>query len=139
MAFFNTTLNAQIVPITPPTGGVHIDGDLLSNIPIPNYGDWFKGENGLGDFIFFNDGTPKDANLSGLIKDPWDDKSDNVFAGGDKVFDNPESWAIAYKPVIGDGDVHNAMYHVSKDKITKDQWIVLGADRFTTTGNGYID
>jgi gliding motility-associated-like protein len=146
IAFFNLSLNAQIVTVDPPTGGVHIDGDLLSNIPDIGLGDWFEGTAiGTGGFIFNNDGTTKDLYLSRLIRDFWYDKNfpqvknDNVFAGGDKVYDDPNEWGIAYNTAPGDGDVHNAMYHVSKNKVTKDQWIVLGADRLTTTGNGYID
>ena len=148
IAFFNTSLNAQIVEITPPTGGVNIDGDLLSNIPDIGYGDWFKGNSGDGGFVFnltasLNPNLPTvtavDPNLSKLFRDPYKAspvQPDNIFQSS-KLDESIGKWEWTTGDAGGKGDIHNAMYHLGKDALNN-QWIIVGGDRKEFNGTSYL-
>jgi hypothetical protein len=41
-----------IAPVDPPSGGFDIEGDLLSNTPTANVGDWFDNAGGTGGYVF---------------------------------------------------------------------------------------
>ncbi|MBK5214880.1 MAG: hypothetical protein JJE55_14630, partial [Flavobacteriaceae bacterium] len=131
-------LHAQTVNVTVPSGGFQIDGDLESNTPTIGVGDWVQGPAGAGGFVFNNNGTPVNSNLTKLVRDAYNVNSDNSFTGGSKYNDNPNTWVWANSSVTGKGDINNAMYHLGKDG-SNNEWIFIGSDRASTNGTSYID
>src|SRR5256884_1571165 len=96
-----------VAPVSPPTGGFAIEGDLLSNTPTspspfaPNQGDWYGGPGGSGGNVLNNDatGTPVDSTTTFHLVDAYNSATDDNFAGGDKVHDNPNTWNWTLNPV----------------------------------------
>src|SRR2546423_7655227 len=146
-----------VAPVSPPTGGFAIEGDLLSNTPTscvllptptpspcpfaPNQGDWYSGPGGSGGNVLNSDttGTPVDPTTTFHLVDPYSSATDDNFAGGDKVDDNPTTWNWTLNPVNDKQDMNNALIHVSKDPITQHTWIMIAGDRLSNNGDAYID
>ncbi|WP_332914498.1 hypothetical protein [Algoriphagus boritolerans] len=71
--------------------------------------------------------------------DPFSPSTDNVFQGGGKFNDNPNTaWGWQLGGVQGKSDINNVFVHLAED-LANDQWIIVGADRLETNGNSYID
>src|SRR2546429_745407 len=146
-----------VAPVSPPTGGFAIEGDLLSNTPTscvllptptpspcpfaPNQGDWYPGPGGSGGNVLNNDatGTPVDSTPTFHLVDAFSSATDDNFAGGDKVDDNPNTWNWTLNPVNNKLDMNNALIHVAKDPITGHTWIMVAGDRLDNNGDAYID
>ena len=136
-----------LAPVNPPTGGFAIDGDLLSNTPTSpspfaaNQGDWYHGTGGSGGNVLNNDatGTPVNSAITFHLVDAFNSGTDDNFAGGDKVHDNPNTWNWTLNPVNDKLDMNNALIHVIKDPITQHTWVVVAGDRLSNNGDAYID
>ncbi|MEO5802322.1 MAG: hypothetical protein ABIR24_02240 [Verrucomicrobiota bacterium] len=86
---------AGLVPITPPFGGFHIDGDLFANTPLLDVGDWVTNTNGVpgsGLSVLGPTGVPLDPIRTFHFGDAYNDTGDNIFNGGAKWVDNPNTW-----------------------------------------------
>ncbi len=81
-------VNAQVNP----NGGFEIDGDLESNSPTSNVGDWVEGNIGSGGFVFEDDGEPVDTLSTKLVRDEYNVTSDDVFKSGYTIDDSPNDW-----------------------------------------------
>jgi large repetitive protein len=132
----NVSLFAQVAPLIFPNGGVHIDGNLESNIPASGIGDWVEGSAGSGGFIFNNNGTAVNPLKSKLIIDAYNG-NDYIYQGS-KFNDNPASWSWTFGMASGKNDINNVMYHLSTDAMGN-SWVILGSDRFSNNGTSYID
>src|SRR5437762_1735389 len=136
-----------VAPVSPPTGGFAIDGDLMSNTPTSpspfaaNQGDWYPGSGGSGGNVLNNDatGTPVNTATTFHLVDLYNSATDDNFAGGDKVDHNPNTWNWTLNPVNDKQDINNALIHVVKDPITQHTWIIIAGDRLSNNGNGLID
>ena len=136
-----------VAPVNPPTGGFAIDGDLLSNTPTSpspfaaNQGDWYAGPGGSGGNVLNSNatGTPVDSTTTFHLVDAFNSGTDDNFAGGDKVDDNPNTWNWTLNPVNAKQDINNALIHVIKDPITQHTWVVIAGDRLSNNGDAYID
>src|SRR4051812_23907231 len=144
-----------VAPVNPPAGGFAIEGDLLSNtptscagLPTPtpsvcpfavNQGDWYAGTGGTGGNVLNPTGTPVDSTTTFHLVDPFNSATDDNFAGGDKVHDNPNSWNWTLNPVNDKLDMNNGLIHVVKDPITQHTWVVVAGDRLSNNGDAYID
>src|SRR5262249_55655259 len=103
-----------VAPVSPPTGGFAIDGDLLSNTPTspspfaPNQGDWYAGPGGSGGNVLNSDttGTPVNSGTTFHLVDPFNSSTDDNFAGGDKVDNNPNTWNWTLNPVNAKQDIN---------------------------------
>src|SRR5204863_684392 len=124
-----------------------IEGDLLSNTPTspspfaPNQGDWYLGTGGSGGNVLNNDatGTPVNSATTFHLVDPFNSGTDDNFAGGDKVDDNPNTWNWTLNPVGDKQDMNNALIHLTKDPITGHTWVMVAGDRLSNNGDAYID
>src|SRR6516164_8533320 len=67
-----------VAPVTTPTGGFDIDGNVVAGSVI---GDWMAGTNG-GAGVLGTNGAPLNAATTFHFIDPYNSKSDNVFASG---------------------------------------------------------
>ncbi|WP_162427636.1 T9SS type A sorting domain-containing protein [Pontibacter pudoricolor] len=134
----NSSAIAQIAPVSPPTGGFDIDGNLRANLTNLNVGDWVAGPGGTGGFVFNNDGTVNGDLNAQLVRDPYNDRADIIFTEGSKFNANPGTWAWSVSKAPNKNDINNAMYLVTRDASNND-WIIIGGDRLSTSGTSYID
>src|ERR1041385_3467768 len=129
---------AGTAPVTVPAGGFALDGDLLANTPISGIGDWVTGSSGSGGFVLNNDGTPVNGTTTFHLTDLFNNASDNNFAGGKKVDDNPNIWTWVQNPVNSKQDINNAVLHFTTDA-NGHNWLIVSADRLSNNGDSYID
>src|ERR1044071_1016826 len=128
-----------IAPVNPPAGGFSITGSLLANVPSSGVGDWVSNSiSSGGGFVLNADGTPVDPINTFHFVDAFGSASDDNFAGGDKVDDNPNTWSWTYNPVGNKQDINHALLHISKDG-NGHTWIMIAGDRQSDNGSAYID
>ncbi|MDP3357803.1 MAG: hypothetical protein Q8S41_00515, partial [Lutibacter sp.] len=142
---FSTVVGySQLAPVTVPTGGFHIDGDLQSNTPTNGVGDWIAGTSGSGGgYVFDNAGNPINISRTLRVIDRYDSTLDNIFTGGGKFNQNPSTaWSWTSGKSGGKGDINNVFLHLGEEVISStqsNQWLIIASDRFVTTGTSYID
>ncbi|SEF92722.1 hypothetical protein SAMN04488130_1041, partial [Flavobacterium urumqiense] len=128
------TIGPGIAPVNSPTGGINIDGSLLAN---SNTGDWVDGT-GTGGYILANSGIPLNLATTYHLYDPYGNSTDNIFGGGNKVDDNPNSWSWVSGTANNKTDMNNALIHFTTDA-NGNVWVVFAADRLSNSGNSYVD
>ena len=140
--FTDAVANPGVAPVNPPCNGFAIDGDLFANAPIAftNKGDWIftNAFPGTGCGVLNLDGTAIDPINTFHITDLYNSSSDNNFAGGLKVNDDPNTWTWVSNPVGDKVDINNALFHLTKDS-NGHTWLAVSGDRFKDTGDAYID
>jgi len=125
-----------IAPVSPPVGGFGIDGDLKANA---TSGDWLPGPAGSQGAVLNNDGSAVDSSTTFHITDPYDSDTDDVFGGGDKVNDDPNTWGWTRKKTGKKVDISNALVHLTTNPGNHHQWVVVSGDRMSDLGTAYID
>src|ERR1043166_7242361 len=125
-------------PLTSPAGGFGLDGDLLANTPLSGIGDWVPGSSGSGGYVLNSNGTPVNPAITFHLIDLYASSSDNNFAGGKKVDDDPNTWTWVENPVNTKQDINNAAIHFTTDA-NGHNWAVVSADRLSNNGDSYID
>ncbi|MGN6601192.1 MAG: hypothetical protein ACTHK8_02010 [Ginsengibacter sp.] len=131
--FLQNNLFAQTAPVTPPSGGFSINGQLRVN---SNVGDWFPGT-GTGGHVFNENGTPLDSTTTGKQVDNYS-TNDNIFTNGSKFNDYVANLHWFSNSAPDKNDINVALYHVSRDS-SNNQWIFISGDRLSTNGTSYID
>jgi len=134
-------LPGGLAPITPPTGGFGIDGDLLANSPFANSGDWVANTNtapGSGLGVLTVAGTPLDSIRTFHFVDAFNDTADQIFAGGEKWMDNPNTWNWVSGKPSSKTDINNVLLSIGTDT-NGHVWAIIAADRLSTSGDSYID
>jgi hypothetical protein len=131
-----------IAAVAPPPDGFEIEGNLLANTPTTNVGDWISNTNlapGTGGGVLQLNGTPLDSSRTFHFVDPYNDTSnDRIFAGGNKWLDNPNTWGWTGGKPSSKTDINNTLMHLTSDT-NGHVWAILAADRFSTSGDSYID
>jgi hypothetical protein len=122
-----------IAPVTVPTGGFAIDGKLIASGGI---GDWLAGTGGAG--VLNNSGAPLNSGTTFHFIDPYNSGSDKIFAGGAKWDDDPNTWQWTTGKPTAKNDMNNVLLHVTTDT-NLHTWLVIAADRLSTSGDSYID
>lgn len=139
--------NAQISPgwinVNPPPGGFQIDGDLQANTTLsPTFtvgqGDWIFGPGGIGDSVLYVTGAPIIPSTTFHLYDLYNNSLDNIFDGGIKIDDDPNSMSWNLSKSNAKDDVNNALLHFTFDA-TGNLWLVFSADRYGTVGASYMD
>ncbi|PJJ08180.1 putative repeat protein (TIGR01451 family)/gliding motility-associated-like protein [Flavobacterium sp. 1] len=130
---------AQTAPVIFPYNGFDIDGNLKANTPTADVGDWISGTGGSGQFVFNNDGSAVNTVTTYRFTDAYNSTGDNIFTGGGKFDDNPNTlWSWTNSKPGGKGDINNVLIHLGVDTNNK-QWLIIASDRLVTTGTSYID
>src|SRR6266478_7579457 len=128
-----------VAPITVPAGGFAIDGDLLANTPGANVGDWIVSTNlGTGGGVLNQAGVPLNPATTFHFIDPYNSSSDLTFSGGLKWTDDPNTWTWTTGKPLGKTDINNVLLHIASDT-NSHIWVVIAADRLSTSGDSYID
>ncbi|HEX5221955.1 MAG TPA: hypothetical protein VFZ59_20500 [Verrucomicrobiae bacterium] len=128
-------------PITTPAGGFGIDGDLLANSPLAGIGDWTANTNlapGSGLGVLNAAGASLDPLRSFRFVDAFNDTGDQIFAGGDKWMDDPNTWNWTTGKPSSKTDINNVLLNIGTDT-NGHIWAVIAADRLSTSGESYID
>jgi hypothetical protein len=127
-------------PVSPPTGGFAIDGNVQANVPTVGIGDWVPGAAGAGGSVLngTTSGTPLVPATTSHLIDLFNNGADDNFAGGKKFDDNPTVWTWVVNPVSDKTDINNALLHFTRDA-SAHEWAVFGADRLSNNGDAYID
>src|ERR1051325_3216362 len=129
-----------VVPVIVPAGGFAIDGDVCANMPTAGVGDWLTNAMypGAGGGVLSATGVSLDIQKTFHLIDPYNTTADNVFNGGAKWYDNPNSWTWTTSKPNGKTDINNALMHVATDT-NGHLWAIVAADRASTSGDSYID
>ena len=125
-------------PVTSPTGGFGIEGDLQANTPTNGIGDWVPGPAGPGGNVLTSAGVPLNSSTTIHVIDLFSNNADDNFGGGDKVNDDPNTWGWVRNPVGAKDDINHAVLHLTT-ATNGHQWIVVSGDRMSDNGNAYID
>ena len=134
--FLTSIVLGQTALVNPPTGGFNIDGTLKAETEI---GDWVEGTGTGGYLLENNAGTWEAVNsdITKFVRDEYNAQSDLSFTGGSSFGDNPNNWKWSTGKPTSKCDINTALLHATTSATEK--WIILGGDRFTTTGTSYID
>src|SRR6266404_3727749 len=130
---------AGIAPVNSPSGGFAIDGNLGANTPDANTGDWLTLTNfpGAGGSVLNSAGVPINGLATFHFIDAYNGK-DIVFAGGQKWYDDPNKLFWTLNKASSKTDINNVLLHITRD-LDEHTWVVIAADRFSTSGDSYID
>src|SRR5438552_12234245 len=130
---------AGVAPVLQPTGGFSIDGDLIANTPAGGVGDWMTNSiSGTGGGVLNSAGLPLNPSVTFHFVDPYSSGSDLVFSGGMKWTDDPNLWRWTTGKPSSKTDINNVLLHLTTDAMGH-TWVVIAADRFSTSGDSYID
>src|SRR5258705_1550562 len=156
-SFFTTDVFGQggvgTAPVSPPIGGVRIDGFLARQ---GNPGDWFAGAspfNGAGTYLFNPNGTsPYPALLGSTLFWKIDAYTLNgtTFAGtedrftqGSHLNDDPNDWHWDDHAPQSKDDINNAFFFLVQDTIFHIDgphwWVLMAGDREATNGTSFLD
>jgi hypothetical protein len=125
-----------IAPVTTPAGGFGIGGQVVAGTGGQLSGDWMAGANGAAGVLDAT-GAPLNPATTFHFIDPYNSKSDNIFASG-KWMDDPNTWTWTTSGAQGKGDIDNVLMHVATDT-NLHTWLILAADRSSSSGSSYID
>src|SRR6266496_750949 len=157
-SFFVPAIKAQVgtAPVSPPIGGLRIDGFLLRQGAA---GDWFAGAapfNGAGTYLFNPNGTsPYPALLNNTLfwkLDPYTlggttiGGTEDRFTQGSQLNQDPNTWAWDTHAPQSKDDINNAWFYIALDTINHGApypgfhwWAVMAGDREVTNGTSYLD
>ena len=137
----STTFAQQTAPVSPPTGGFHIEGNLRANTPTANIGDWLTGTGGSGGFVLTDAGVPVDATKTYHVIDLFNSSTDITFTGskGNANPNDPLKYKWTATNVSNKTDINNALLHITKDPSNNHIWAMFAGDRLATNGTTYID
>jgi len=130
-----------VVPVSAPVAGFAIDGNVFANTPASGVGDWVASPSfpGSGTGALTLAGVPLNPQTTFHVRDPFNSTAtDLIFAGGKKWFDDPNTWEWATSKPSSKTDINNALLHVGTDT-NGHVWVVVSADRLSTSGDSYID
>src|SRR5690348_12628402 len=127
-----------VAPVLVPSGGFAIDGDLQANTPATGVGDWLPGLAGGGGSVLDTTGAPLNAATTFHFVDPFNSSADNTFVGGLKWTDDPGTWHWTTGQASSKTDINNVLLHITTDA-NGHSWLVIAADRSSTSGDSYID
>ena len=141
LLFSLSALSQGIAPVTIPTGGFNINGQVKVNSTV---GDWTAGTaaGATGGWVLQQNATPPpdwigvNPGTTSIIRDPYDNAADLIFTGS-SFGDNPNTWKWTTGKPTSKCDINNALFHSATSSTQK--WLILGGDRFSTTGTSYID
>ena len=123
-----------IAPVTVPAGGFSIDGKLVSD---GLSGDWLPGSGGTGG-VLDNNGQPINAATTFHFIDKYNSSADNTFTSGSKWDEDPNAWTWTKASASSKNDMNNVLLHVTTDT-NLHTWLIVAADRLSTSGDSYID
>ncbi len=161
-SFFTTGIFGQggagTAPVSPPTGGLRIDGFLPRQTTA---GDWFAGTAPFNvpttSYLFNPNGTsPYPALLNKTLfwkLDPYTENgttfggTEDRFTNGSQLNDDPNTWGWDTHAPQSKDDINNAFFFIVQDTIPHvlpevpgpHWWALMAGDREVTNGTSYLD
>jgi hypothetical protein len=162
-SFFTTGVFGQVgtVPVSPPTGGLQIDGSLKR---LTVHGDWFAGDAPFNapssSYLFNPNGTsPYPALLNNTLFWKIDAYTINGtttggtgiedrFTNGSHLNNDPNTWGWDTHAPQSKDDINNAFFFIVLDTINHPEtptapghhfWALMAGDREATNGTSFLD
>src|SRR5215470_10146512 len=123
-----------VAPVLVPAGGFKIDGGLMADATA---GDWV-GTTNSAPGVLSAAGVPLNPATTFHFVDPFNSTADNTFVGGLKWTDDPNLWQWSSSKASSKTDINNVLLHIAGDA-DGHTWSIVAADRFSTSGDSYID
>jgi hypothetical protein len=124
-----------VAPVTVPTGGFSINGEVIAGSAGFAAGDWLAGPGGAG--VLNAAGAPLNPTTTFHFIDPFNSSSDNVFKSS-SWNENPNSWQWTTGKANAKTDINNVLMHLAT-AANQHTWLILAADRASSSGSSYID
>jgi hypothetical protein len=83
-------------------------------------------------------GAPLNPATTFHFSDPYNSGADNTFVGGLKWTDDPSTWRWTTGSASSKTDINNVLLHITTDA-NGHSWLIIAADRASTSGDSYID
>jgi hypothetical protein len=140
-AFANTfaygqTGNAPMQSLPNFPGPMAIDGFIQRQ---GTAGDWQAGPGGTTNVVFTNSCVslvPFAYRLTDLFNDQV---NDDIFDGGNKLFQNPNDWGWRSQKPPAKDDINTAMVFLAINPADDHIWVAISGDRLSTNGTSYLD
>ncbi len=103
-------------------------------------GDWLAAAGGsANNFVMNNAGTPV-VPLGYHLLDLYNDQdADDIFDGGNKLFQNPNDWGWRSQKPPAKDDINNATAFIALNPANSHIWCAISGDRMSTNGTSYLD
>src|SRR4030095_2353105 len=102
-------------------------------------GDWQAGPAGATNVVFTNTCTPL-VPLAYRLTDLFNDQTnDDIFDGGNKLFQDPNTWGWRSQKPPAKDDINTAMIFLALNPVDNHIWIAISGDRMSTNGTSYLD
>src|SRR4026208_360310 len=134
---FGQAGNAPMQSLPNFPGPMAIDGNTRRQTAAA--GDWFAGPGGATNIVF-TDNCVALVPLAYHLVDLWNDQTnDDIFDGGNKLFQNPNDWGWRSQKPPAKDDINNAMVFLAVNPVDNHIWLAISGDRFSTNGTSYLD
>ena len=118
-------------------GPMNIDG--FARRQLPTAGDWFAGPGGTNNIVF-TDNCVALVPLAFHLTDLYDDQTnDDIFDGGNKLFQDPNTWGWRSQKPPAKDDINNSLVFLALNPIDNHIWLAMTGDRMSTNGTSYLD
>src|SRR6266567_6810630 len=132
---FSDLVGAGVAPNGDP-GGFDIGGNVVATFGA-GHTDWIA--NGAGTTgLLTSAGVPIDPTVTFQRLDAYAPTGDDVFAGSDKMNDNPNTYTWKTASSNSKSDLNNAYVHISVDS-NNHRWVTASADRLSNNGTAFVD
>ena len=134
---FGQAGNAPMVSLPNFPGPMAIDGFTRRQTALA--GDWFAGPGGATNIVFTDNCVPL-VPLAYHLTDLWNDQvNDDIFDGGNKLFQDPNTWGWRSQKPPAKDDINNALVFVALNPVDQHIWVAIAGDRMSTNGTSYLD
>ena len=102
-------------------------------------GDWQAGPGGATNVVFTN-ACVSLVPIGGRLTDLFDDQvNDDIFDGGNKLFQNPNDWGWRSQKPPAKDDINTVMLFLAINPADNHIWLAVSGDRMSTNGTSYLD
>src|SRR6185436_15251510 len=101
-------------------------------------GDWQAGPGGTNNVVFTNTCVAL-VPLAYRLIDPYNDLNDDIFDGGNKLFQDPNTWGWRSQKPPAKDDINTAMEFLALNPVDNHIWVAISGDRLSTNGTSYLD
>ncbi|TMI61359.1 MAG: hypothetical protein E6H07_19785, partial [Bacteroidetes bacterium] len=129
---------AGTAPVNPPFGGFAIDGNVVR---ATGDGDWTgTGAQAPNTYVLNpTTGAPLIVMAYRLFDRYNDQDLDDIFDGGNKLFQNPNTWGWRSQKPPAKDDMNNAAALLTMAPSDGHIWLIIAGDRMSTNGTSYLD
>src|SRR6188474_3615452 len=126
---FGQTGNAPMQSLPNFPGPMAIDGFIQRQGAA---GDWQAGPGGATNVVFTNSCVAL-VPLAYRLTDPFNDLvNDDIFDGGNKLFQNPNTWGWRSQKPPAKDDMNNAAALLTMNPLDGHIWLIIAGDRMST-------